>query len=223
MCAKTGRAKPLPRDDRRAAIIDAVLPLLLENGAAVTTAEIAEAAGIAEGTIFRAFPDKASLLHEAVKATMNPLPLREALWQIPPDGPLETQLLAAARSLADYFQRVAALIGMLRGMSHGIMHPAEGVNPRRYASESLEAITADLAGIIGQHRDELRIEPARVAVALRGLVFVNTHPLFAPDDKLTIEEIVTVLLDGVSTRDHEESETVSGLLDGVPDMNAVVT
>ena len=56
------RARPLSPEDRRAAILDAVVPLLIDHGAAVTTAEMAEAAGIAEGTIFRVFPDKASLL-----------------------------------------------------------------------------------------------------------------------------------------------------------------
>ena len=39
-------------------IVDAALPLLLEHGEMVTTRQIADAAGIAEGTIFRAFADK---------------------------------------------------------------------------------------------------------------------------------------------------------------------
>ncbi|MCU1430433.1 MAG: DNA-binding transcriptional regulator, AcrR family, partial [Actinomycetia bacterium] len=36
-------------------IVAATLPLLLEHGDRVTSRQIAEAAGIAEGTIFRAF------------------------------------------------------------------------------------------------------------------------------------------------------------------------
>ena len=52
----------MPPDERRDAIIDVVLPLLLEHGSDVSTRQIAEAAGIAEGTIFRVFPDKAALL-----------------------------------------------------------------------------------------------------------------------------------------------------------------
>ena len=46
-------------EDRRKAILEALIPLLVEQGGDVTTKEIAEAAGIAEGTIFRVFPDKA--------------------------------------------------------------------------------------------------------------------------------------------------------------------
>jgi AcrR family transcriptional regulator len=44
-------------DDRRRAIVAAVVPLLLEHGDDVSTRQIADAAGIAEGTIFRVFPD----------------------------------------------------------------------------------------------------------------------------------------------------------------------
>ena len=55
------RVAPLAPDDRRAALIEATLPLLREHGTAVSTRQIADAAGVAEGTIFRVFPDKNSL------------------------------------------------------------------------------------------------------------------------------------------------------------------
>ncbi|HEV7760274.1 MAG TPA: helix-turn-helix domain-containing protein, partial [Acidimicrobiales bacterium] len=60
------RAAAMPPDERRAAIACAALPLLLERGLAVTTRQIAEAAGVAEGTIFGVFPDKASLILAAL-------------------------------------------------------------------------------------------------------------------------------------------------------------
>ena len=65
------RAEPLAPDDRRRAIVEAVIPLLVERGATATTRQMAEAAGIAEGTIFRVFPDKAALIHEAVRVSLQ--------------------------------------------------------------------------------------------------------------------------------------------------------
>ena len=56
------RAAALPPEERRAAIIDAARPLLIEHGENVTTRQLADAAGIAEGTIFRVFADKDELL-----------------------------------------------------------------------------------------------------------------------------------------------------------------
>ncbi|MBN9326134.1 MAG: TetR family transcriptional regulator, partial [Cellulomonas sp.] len=45
----------MPPDERRRAILRAVLPVVRERGADVTTRELAEAAGVAEGTLFRVF------------------------------------------------------------------------------------------------------------------------------------------------------------------------
>ena len=57
----------MPPEARRAAIIEATLPLLLERGAGISTRQIAEAAGIAEGTIFRVFPDKDAVVQAAIE------------------------------------------------------------------------------------------------------------------------------------------------------------
>lgn len=192
---KQGRAKPLSRDDRRQAILTAVIPLLIEKGSTATTAEMADAAGIAEGTIFRAFPNKAALIHEAVKATMDPRPIEQALAGIPDFSPIEIQLAEAARILAERFDRITALIGILRSMPHSAERPP--ADARRIAADSMTAISAALAVLFERHRDRLLIEPSRAAAAFRGLVFTNSHPLIAFEEKLSIDEIVTVLLSGV--------------------------
>ncbi|WP_284294607.1 TetR/AcrR family transcriptional regulator [Luteimicrobium album] len=70
--ARSGRAAPLPPDERRAAILRAVRPVLLERGVAATTRELAEAAGVAEGTLFRVFSDKLTLIGQAAFVAADP-------------------------------------------------------------------------------------------------------------------------------------------------------
>lgn len=90
--AKSGRAAPLPPDERRRAILRAVLPVVRERGADVTTRELAEAAGVAEGTLFRVFDDKASLVRDAVGAAVDPSDLFELMDGMDLDAPLEDRL-----------------------------------------------------------------------------------------------------------------------------------
>ena len=60
----------MPRSQRRAAIIAAAVKLLESDGPDFTTRRVAEAAGVAEGTLFRIFPTLADLLaeYQAVRA-----------------------------------------------------------------------------------------------------------------------------------------------------------
>ena len=83
--ARVSRATPLPPAARREAILDAVLPLVLDRGRALSTKQIAEASGIAEGTIFRVFADKGELLEAVVEAAVDPAPTEAALRAIDPE------------------------------------------------------------------------------------------------------------------------------------------
>ena len=196
MTNRSGRARPLSPDERRARILDAVVPLLIEKGSAVTTAEMADAAGIAEGTIFRVFPDKAALLHAAIGKTLDPEPILALLESIDPSLPLEQQLVAAAQGLTDRYERTTVLIAMVRSMPH--KKTDEG---HRIAEQAMTAVVDGLTRLLERHQDTLTIAPAQAAFLLRGLVFVYAHKLLNNAQHMTPEQLVSALCNGIQTRE----------------------
>jgi AcrR family transcriptional regulator len=186
-------------DDRRRAIVEAIIPLLIEQGANVTTRQIAEAAGIAEGTIFRVFPDKCALINEAIKEGMDPAPVQRDIAAIDPEATFEEQLRQAVRILMDRLDEVIALMTVLRTIPMTGAEHRPG--PPAFVLESQAAIAESLTDLLARNRERLRLEPARAAMVLRGLVFATGHP--GAGEKLTADDIVDVMLGGVAGRPVE--------------------
>jgi AcrR family transcriptional regulator len=185
------RATALPPSERRAEIIAATLPLVLAHGSAVTTRQIAEAAGIAEGTIFRVFPDKESLIEAVVESAFDTASTDAALIGIDLSLPLEARLVEAVeilrRRVADLWQLQTAL-GMMQVSGGGPSlhkHRASDLTP--------------LATLFVAARDQIRREPLEAAHLLRGLTIASTHPALILDAPLSSTEIVSLFLDGIRT------------------------
>src|SRR4051794_41957373 len=87
------RARPLSPEERRAKLVDATLHLLREHGRAVTTRQIAEAAGVAEGTIFRVVESKEELVELAITRAFEPGALIDRIEEIDPEQPLHVRLV----------------------------------------------------------------------------------------------------------------------------------
>jgi AcrR family transcriptional regulator len=185
------RAAALPLEERRSAIIDATLPLFLERGTALTTREIAQAAGIAEGTIFRVFDDKAALLEAVIEAALDTAPTDAAIGAIDAELAFEDRLVAAVEILR---QRVLSVFHVFSAAAG----TRRAIPPGR--SADLPALTA----IFESETERLSSAPADAARVLRGLTFACVHPAFGADEPLTSAEIVAALLDGIRRRGGAE-------------------
>jgi len=181
---KAGRAPALPAQQRRAAIVQAALPLLLERGEMVTTRQIADAAGIAEGTIFRVFADKDEVIAAVVDAALDPAPLERALEAIDRGGALDQEVLAAVDILQQRVVDMWRLLSTIGTRFH------ERV--RRPASD-LPALVA----LFERHRQRLRVEPVVAARLVRALTLSVSHPMLV-GDPMRPDDVTTLFLHGVT-------------------------
>jgi AcrR family transcriptional regulator len=189
------RARPLPPAERRAALIAATLPLIREHGADVSTRQIAEAADVAEGTIFRVFPDKAALIDAVVEAAFDPVSVMDELNEIDLSLPLPERLTRAVRLLQARVADLVTLLTALRGRHH---HGGESHGPQRRQNDAVDRAVMKL---IEPARAELRVPPAEVVRLLRLLVVASAMPWLNEGRPLTARQVVNVVLDGV--RQHE--------------------
>jgi len=188
------RARPLSPDARRAALVSATLPLIRKRGLDVSTREIAAAAGVAEGTIFRAFSDKESLIQATVEAAFDPAPIVAALERIDRGAPLREKLTAAVRIVQPWLTAVIHLMTVSR-----LGRPGDAALARRARPSS--EIGRSIARLIEPDRRALRVSPAEAARLLRMLLFSGSHPGLSEGKPLAPEEIVAVILDGVRARE----------------------
>lgn len=106
----TPRAPALPPIERRAALLAAARAVVLEHGAAATTRLIAEAAGVAEGTLFRVFASKDELFDALIDAEFDPDPFLARLGEIDLGLPLEDRLVEAVTLLQNRFASIFRLM-----------------------------------------------------------------------------------------------------------------
>jgi AcrR family transcriptional regulator len=168
-----------------------VLPLLLEHGSALTTRQIAEAAGIAEGTVFRVFADKRELVDAVVDQVFDPTSVTASLLTIDRRLPLEDRLARAVEVLQ---HRVATIWALMTAV--GISRPPD----RHRLAKRLDAPDMQaLAELLAPDAERLRRSPAEAALLLRSFTFACSHPAMVADEPMTPPEIVDLFLDGIRT------------------------
>lgn len=183
MTTTGARARPLAPEDRREMIIEAVIPLILEQGVGITSRQIAEAAGVAEGTIFRAFGDKDTLIAAAA------------------DAFLERGARAVSAPLIDptleLDEKLEILVDLMRHRVRDVMRMAmltgrRGPTP---STEQLEHFNRMIAEVFARDAHRLRVSPERLGQYVRALAIASSIPVGGPE--LSDREIVELITYGI--------------------------
>jgi AcrR family transcriptional regulator len=189
----TPRARPLSPDDRRQALVEATIPLLHEHGRSVTTKQIADAAGVAEGTIFRVFDSKEDLVTAAVERALDMEPFFADLESIDLDQELRARLTDLCARLQERFRDIFLLMSAM-----GMVGPPKA---HRHLEEGRRRAEKIMVAVVEPDAELLNCTPVQLFHMLRMLTFSGTHPHISDGHILTPDQIVGTLLDGVLKKD----------------------
>jgi AcrR family transcriptional regulator len=182
------RAQPMPPEDRRRMIAEEAVPLFLEHGSSLTTRQLADHLGIAEGTIFRAFGDKDSLVRAAVQTFMEQSQARMADGLVNPALPLEDKVAVLVHGTRVWMQNLFRMLALVpREDIPQIMH-----RPRddEYQAAVIAAFQPDA--------DQLTIGVDRLGAVMSIAGVAANARRFGDAQGLTDDELVHFILYGIA-------------------------
>lgn len=186
------RARRLAPDDRRAALLVAATELFIAHGPSFTTADLAGAAGVSEGTIFRYFPDKASLIAAAREGALGMDTLLPELAAAAELGGIEDRLVAAGHVLS---ARIAQMAWVMEQSdeAHGKRH--------HHDPDLIAELLAALLPLFEGAPVDAPGSPEQLANVYLGMLVSNT--LFCAKTgtaPMPIDELVALVVHGLAGR-----------------------
>ncbi len=215
--AKPRRGRP-PKIDP-AHILKVAREVFLARGIGATTLEVAERAGVSEGSIFYRFKSKQGLFREAMELSENAIPdlLMEALRSLKEED-LEDALHRLAQRLIDV-ARVALPLLMMSWSNPTPEDDCNGPNALKF-KEFIDQLTA----YFQSHMTAGRMRPMDAEIVARTFLgavhhycmsrmFSEEHGIEVMSERVFIRGHVDLLLRGIEFRAENKSSPYSRRLD----------
>ncbi len=176
-------------------------PLLAARGAAATSRDLADVAGVAEGTLFRAFGSKGNLIHAVLENYLDAEVLRTRFSGTDDDASLDVVVSSIMRILSD---RVTGLFVIASAIDPGGTgdHRKRGrPHPSNKHGEDLARMDQLIADQLEPYAAQLSISPAKAAEFIRGVAFTAAFPRarsVVGITQLSVEELTALALHGVA-------------------------
>lgn len=199
------RASPLPPDERRQAIIAATRPLLISSGGQFTTKQVAEAAGIAEGTIFRVFATKQDLLAAVIEDALDPTALCRAIEALPAADSLTAHIAAILTEIRGELDATAAVMAALHAIpiadAGACTRPSIGHGTSVQLGHA-RMLRAAIEDALEPWAGDLRLTVEQAAALLHSIAFVTSHPFMAGPQDTDSQTLADVIVHGFA-KDQE--------------------
>lgn len=196
-CVVMTRARPLPPAERRASLIAATRQLILDHGPDVTTRQVAEAAKVAEGTLFRVFPTRRDLIAATIADHLSSERLADIFAATPTTTTVDETTEVCLSTAADYVTTFGRFIPR--------PHQAGDQDEIRFRIMELwEARVCDIANWM---RDRLAPHETQLTIPVKDFVhLVITLAMGyahgrSPDTTLNPAALARLALDGARRKD----------------------
>lgn len=191
-------------EDRRAMIVKAALPLLVEIGPSVTTLQIARAAGISEPTVFRAFADKDEVLQACLEEAAKPEHVVIELEAIDKEAGLEERLASVIDVIRAQGERTGAVMNAVRlaapskRKERGSLSDEEIRRLSESRNASFQKIHSAICGVLEGDESRLRHSAAEIAaLVIRMVMSLGRAGRMAGDPGITAKQLANLILYGI--------------------------